>query len=436
MDVQQMKAQAKEEKIRRQIERSKLARERQMREELEREKAALEERLIQYQEEVRIAKEALQRSEESADLLMEKSLIADQEARLLNQKATEAENELQVIKLSVIKSEEEKLQIESKARETEHMVSRLVEESDRRRQEADQMKKELEMAREAERAAKEKLLSFLSNASLTAGAGAAAASEGALNGLGVATPASSSSVAASSALVPLTTSHGMSSYSANNVSLLANGNLNGGAASLIAHSNGNALYNQLHHPPPDYFQPTSFQQQQRPGSAASPPISSPINYEQLPMVTNGLNSLSFSSGSGGGGSGAIANGTSMGELLNTSVITSGASQTLMSDSGKMIDILVYCLLIILSLFQLFPDLQDLSLEIEKERHEYLEKSKHLQEQLKTLKSEIEELKVDDRVSVLDQLHKEQQESGDNKYSTIQKVKRGSTQSRVAFFEEL
>ena len=82
------------------------------------------------------------------------------------------------------------------------------------------------------------------------------------------------------------------------------------------------------------------------------------------------------------------------------------------------------------------DLQDLSLEIEKERQEYLEKSKHLQEQLKTLKTEIDDLKVDEKVSVLDQLHQEQQESGDNKYSTIQKVKRGSTQSRVAFFEEL
>ena len=82
------------------------------------------------------------------------------------------------------------------------------------------------------------------------------------------------------------------------------------------------------------------------------------------------------------------------------------------------------------------DLQDLSLEIEKERYEYLEKSKHLHDQLRTLKSEIEELKVDDKVDVMDQLHDEQQEQGETKYSTIQKVKRGSTQSRVAFFEEL
>ena len=47
-----MKAQAKEEKLRRQIERSKLAREKQLREEVEAEKAALEYRVGQYQEEV------------------------------------------------------------------------------------------------------------------------------------------------------------------------------------------------------------------------------------------------------------------------------------------------------------------------------------------------------------------------------------------------
>ena len=82
------------------------------------------------------------------------------------------------------------------------------------------------------------------------------------------------------------------------------------------------------------------------------------------------------------------------------------------------------------------DLGQLSLEIERERHEYLEKSKHLNQQLQTLKGEIDALKVDDKMTVLDILHKEQQEQGDNKYSTIQKVKRGSATSRVAFFEEL
>ena len=87
MEVQQMKVQAKEEKLRRQIERSKLAREKQLREEAEREKMAMEKSIAQYQEELRLAKEALQRSEESAELLAEKSMVAEHEAMLLQQKA-------------------------------------------------------------------------------------------------------------------------------------------------------------------------------------------------------------------------------------------------------------------------------------------------------------------------------------------------------------
>ena len=87
MEVQQMKVQAKEEKLRRQIERSKLAREKQLREEAERDKLTLEKRISQYQEEARLAKEALQRSEESAELLAEKSMVAELEAMLLQKKA-------------------------------------------------------------------------------------------------------------------------------------------------------------------------------------------------------------------------------------------------------------------------------------------------------------------------------------------------------------
>lgn len=59
MEIQQMKAQAKEEKQRRQIERNKLAKEKQLREQAEREKALLEARLLQLQEEMRNANQAL-----------------------------------------------------------------------------------------------------------------------------------------------------------------------------------------------------------------------------------------------------------------------------------------------------------------------------------------------------------------------------------------
>merc|ERR1719319_773903 len=151
-----MKAQAKEEKLRRQIERSKLTREKQLREEV-----AREQRLAQYQEEVRLARDALQRSEESAELLAEKSMVAEQEAMLLQQKASEAETEVQRIKLSVIKTEEERLHMEKRVGETELIVHRMVEEAERRQQEAERLRLEVSQAREAEKDAKNKLIDFL-----------------------------------------------------------------------------------------------------------------------------------------------------------------------------------------------------------------------------------------------------------------------------------
>lgn len=93
-------------------------------------------------------------------------------------------------------------------------------------------------------------------------------------------------------------------------------------------------------------------------------------------------------------------------------------------------------------------MQQLSLEIEKERYalteltinhfvfffswhyyfwffhlrvDYLEKSKHLQDQLRDLRSEIEVLKVGEKQSEFDIIHDEQVRTGENKYSTLKRV---------------
>ena len=88
----------------------------------------LEQKLQEYQEEIRLAKEALVspnfkanpllntmriiskkfamiqiRSEEAAELLAEKSRVAEEEASLLNQKASEAEMEAERIRQTAIK---------------------------------------------------------------------------------------------------------------------------------------------------------------------------------------------------------------------------------------------------------------------------------------------------------------------------------------------
>lgn len=49
------------------------------------------------------------RSEETADLLAEKSRVAEEEAMLLSQKASEAEHEITRIRLTAMKTEEEKV---------------------------------------------------------------------------------------------------------------------------------------------------------------------------------------------------------------------------------------------------------------------------------------------------------------------------------------
>ncbi|KAF7283520.1 ezrin/radixin/moesin family protein merlin [Rhynchophorus ferrugineus] len=302
MELQQMKAAAKEEKQRRQVQRNRLAREKQLREEAERDRANMEQRLLQYQEEVRLANEALRRSEESADLLAEKSRVAEEEARLLSQKAAEAEQEITRLRLTAMRKDEEKVTLERKTREAEMLTARLVEESERRAAEASKLKDELLKARAAEKQAKEKLLDFL----------------------GDTWPGST----AASPISSVTTLYSVP-YSSNNV-----------------HSELPLLETE---------------------SSASPDFNLNINSYDL-----------------------IAN----------------------------------------------ADAEQLSLEIEKERVEYLEKSKHLQNQLKELRSEIAVLKVTDKSSDYDQLHDEQVKLGENKYSTLKKSKSGSTKSRVAFFEEL
>ncbi|PBC33259.1 Merlin [Apis cerana cerana] len=295
MEVQQMKAQAKEEKSRRQIERNKLAREKQLREAAEREKAAMEQRLLQYQEEIRLANEALRRSEETADLLAEKSRVAEEEAMLLSQKASEAEQEITRIRLNNMKTEEEKVHLERKTREAELLTERLVQESERRAAEAEKLKDELLRARIAEKEAKEKLLEFLSRNAYTA------------------------------TITPV----------------------------------------------PNIFPST----QVLPSDLQADLQTLQLDTEPLPT-----------------------------DLTSYDLIADG-------------------------------DVDQLSLEIEKERVDYWEKSKHLQEQLRELRTEIEVMKVGEKQCELDQLHEEQVRLGENKYSTLKKVKSGSTKARVAFFEE-
>ncbi|XP_026527256.1 merlin-like [Notechis scutatus] len=148
IEIQQMKAQAREEKARKKMEHQRLAREKQLREEAERAKEELERRLFEVEDEARQANEALRRSEAAAELLAEKAQIAEEEAKLLAQNAAEAEQERHRLELAALKTSEEKRLMEHKIREAELIAMKLVKESDRRAKEAEHLKQDLQEARE------------------------------------------------------------------------------------------------------------------------------------------------------------------------------------------------------------------------------------------------------------------------------------------------
>lgn len=289
MEIQQMKAQAREEKIRKQIERTKYTKEKQLKEEALRDKEELERRLAVLQEDVRIAQESLMRSEETAELLAEKARVAEEEASLLTQKAAEAENEKNRLRITARKTEEEKACVELKARDIEFIATRILEDSEQRKREADILREELRQAKLEERLAKEKLTELT------------------------------------------------------RISMMY----------------------------PDMF--------------SIPNLSSDLT-TQLALTTE-----------------------------------SGPSESYTE---------AHCELLASS------DISQLSMEIERERVEYTEKSKSLSEHLRELKSEIEVLKREDTDSILDRLHEESVLRGETKYSTLRQASASTTQSRVTMFEQL
>ena len=356
MEIQQMKAQAREEKMRRQAERNKFLKEKQLREEAEKEKRELQQRLFQFQEEAKLAQEALRRSEETAELLAEKARMAEEETMLLSQKAAEAEAEIQRIKINAIKTEEEKLLMERKACEAELLATTMVEESERRAKEAEHLREELLQAKLSERDAKEKLIDLLCE------------------------------------------------------SVSANSSING-TNIFIGPGNGEEEVKSVK------FLKNIFKSPIKVNCENLKKISSNnLNSEILPSIENLSLHLPSSS--------SCISSSSL-QPFYTSVQTSSTSDSVNNlICSNSVDLLND------------TDVKKLALEIEKERIEYFKKSRNLQEQLKDLKSEIEVLKVENKLTSLDRIYEDNVIHGMTKYSTLKRTKSGTTKARVAFFEAL
>ncbi|KAI6656245.1 hypothetical protein LOD99_1578 [Oopsacas minuta] len=78
----------------------------------------------------------------------------------------------------------------------------------------------------------------------------------------------------------------------------------------------------------------------------------------------------------------------------------------------------------------------LKFQIQNDQIEYFTKSSYLYEQMKMLRIQMESLKIPEMMSICDIQHEEKFVKGETKYSTINKVKEGTTRNRIAFFEEL
>ncbi|XP_014092504.1 moesin/ezrin/radixin homolog 2 [Bactrocera oleae] len=321
MEIQQMKAQAKEEKQRRQQERAKFLREKKLREKAERERYELQKRYDHLQEEMHMASDALRRSEETKELYFEKSRVNEEQMQLTECKAHHFKTEMDRLRERQMKIEHEKMDLEKKIRDADFYVHQLTVEKDKREAEAEKLRKELQCAQLAEREATARLLNFINHGRKTS------------------------------------------------------------TDSLVAVSGNTVVV-----------------------SATNTAVSTP-------SLTNSNSTIDMET------AGGVELTTSHNDLsANTNDICSE-----LIDDCEIKEFI----------------LTDAEMEqITNTRLEYLKKSKQMENQLQTLRSQIELLKIEENQCNLDILSDALIKAGETKYSTLKKLKSGSTKARVAFFEEL
>lgn len=493
METQQMKAQARDEKLRRQLEKSKLAKEKSLREEAEKEKRELEAKLLQYQEEARIAQEALKKAEDTAELLAEKARVAEEEAMLLSQKAAESEAEMQRIKLM---EQEKRLLIARKVdvdtnsnlnvnlnninslgrndkyiyhdmlRIPVHQSNGQTSHHFMQDQTNDQLQKQLlHQQSHLYQNINDSLYKNMPNLSNPSNS-----------------PAFSLNQNLHHQIQMFQQHHQNTSSSPHDIynvkSFNNNDSVNGNGSNL---SMINSLINAsdyLNHPHQTSSPNTTFVDSTIDNSTNNISNSNSIgnlskcssnhtnNHQtinaqplNLTAVSNHLNHLTnFNNSKHPNMINEITNlrnSTSLDYCMGNDLTiynnqnfsnpiynhsSSPPPAFLNQSTVNFVKQAVESPLSILSScsndLMTDEDVQNLALEIEKERVDYLEKSRHLQKQLRDFKNEIQALKKEDKLSVYDKLYEENIRRGETKYSTLNKTKSGSTNRRVKIFENL
>ena len=398
MELVQLKLQAREEKQRRLLEKNKLAKEKELRETAEKERAELQQRLVQFQEEARAAQEQLRRSEEYAHLLDEKVRVAEEEALLLQQKSAEAEAEIQRIKINAIRTEEEKIMVEKKAVEAVELAATMAEERSFSERESEALRIQLFKAKMAEKEAKDRLMDVLR----------------ATTSYQVNSP-QQSFVQQQQQPSSIHSSNNNNSLMMPPVQRSETQNHHHHHPSVMNHATSASLANYYvnlnPHQRSNSYQDSQILHHLRSMTPNNGTSAASVHHQHV--MHPPLMSLSTHYPSSHVSSSSLLS-SSLSRLMSPPPVTSS------SDILSEID----------------TDVEKMTQELERESLEHQEKSRNIQNQLMELKSEIQVLKVQDKLTPFDRIHEENTNRGDNKYSTLKKTKSGTTRARVSIYEAL
>eukprot|EP00914_Ancora_sagittata_P012376 GHVO01023828.1.p1 GENE.GHVO01023828.1~~GHVO01023828.1.p1 ORF type:complete len:592 (+),score=147.52 GHVO01023828.1:2-1777(+) len=147
IEVQQMKAQAREERMSKQAERAQLQKEKQAREEAERQRMELEERLRRFEEDQEKARRELEKSQAAALALEERMRSAEHERRELEEAQRAADEARREAEASAHLEKEEKVLREQEAARAQEELDRRMHEAQEKDDETKRLQEELERAR-------------------------------------------------------------------------------------------------------------------------------------------------------------------------------------------------------------------------------------------------------------------------------------------------
>jgi radixin len=147
IEVQQMKAQAREERMAKQAERAQLQKEKQAREEAERQRMELEERLRRFEEEQEKARRELEKSQAAALALEDRMRAAEQERRALEEAQRAADEARREAEMAANMEKEEKQRREEEAQRAQEELERRMQEARDKDEETRRLQEELEKAK-------------------------------------------------------------------------------------------------------------------------------------------------------------------------------------------------------------------------------------------------------------------------------------------------